>query len=293
MALYAFDGTWNVDKEGSEKDTNVIWFRDAYAGTVSYVEGVGTRLGVFGKVFGGITGAGGHKRVHEMVRQLRRNFEAGDTVVDVIGFSRGAALALHFANTLEQGVDGHPDPIPVRFVGIWDTVPSFGVPGSPADPTFELDMPDNAARLCHAMALDERRLAFPLQRPEEQQQDLSHARRLHEVWFRGVHSDVGGGNGNNGLASISLEWMFAHAQAMGVPLDPAKVAENAARIKPATKISDHRFDLIKQRFRRVRSHDVVHESVNRRGDSDGREHNNPPIGLARVDNAGNPVGSFA
>ncbi|MGH9657644.1 MAG: phospholipase effector Tle1 domain-containing protein, partial [Bryobacteraceae bacterium] len=60
MALYAFDGTWNEDKPGADKDTNVVWFRDAYIGSQNYWEGVGTRFGLLGKLFGGITGAGAH-----------------------------------------------------------------------------------------------------------------------------------------------------------------------------------------------------------------------------------------
>src|SRR5438270_11329190 len=58
MALYAFDGTWNSDKPGTEKDTNVVWFHDAYTGPKHYWSGVGTRLGLAGKLVGGITGAG-------------------------------------------------------------------------------------------------------------------------------------------------------------------------------------------------------------------------------------------
>jgi hypothetical protein len=59
VALYAFDGTWNSDKKGAERDTNVVWFRNAYLGRVEYQKGVGTRLGRAGKVAGGISGAGG------------------------------------------------------------------------------------------------------------------------------------------------------------------------------------------------------------------------------------------
>jgi hypothetical protein len=40
MPLYAFDGTWNVDQPGTEHDTNVIWFRDAYNGPRHYWEGI-------------------------------------------------------------------------------------------------------------------------------------------------------------------------------------------------------------------------------------------------------------
>ena len=51
--LYAFDGTWNQDKEGTENDTNVLWFRRAYDGDAIYFKGVGTRLGFLGEAIGG------------------------------------------------------------------------------------------------------------------------------------------------------------------------------------------------------------------------------------------------
>src|SRR4051794_3782346 len=99
MALYAFDGTWNEDHPATELDTNVVWFRDAYAdGNVFYLSGPGTRGGWLGKIAGGITGLGAKTRVNEGLRALATNIAEGDRVVDIVGFSRGAAIALHFAN---------------------------------------------------------------------------------------------------------------------------------------------------------------------------------------------------
>ncbi len=292
VALYAFDGTWNLDKEGTEHDTNVVWFRDSYNdGVVNYWPGVGTRLGVFGKAVGGITGAGGRKRISEAIAAARQNFKNGDTVVDVVGFSRGSALALHFANTLQQGIAGHEGVPSVRFLGLWDTVPSFGVPGNPIDLGWELHLPDNAEHCYHAMALDERRYNFPLHRLEEHQEDTSNPPRLTEVWFRGVHSDVGGGNDNPGLSSIALAWMFDAATRAGVKFKVPNLTANGARRKPGSPISIHRFDSILH-FRTVRSSDWIHESVKfQKGDKD-RQYNNPPNGAALVNDAGGGVGTF-
>ena len=33
-----------------------------------------------------------------------------------------------------------------------------------------------------------------------------------EVWFRGVHSDIGGGNDNRGLNDITMKWMMLKAK---------------------------------------------------------------------------------
>jgi hypothetical protein len=52
MPLYAFDGTWNLDKPGTEHNTNVVWFHDAYTGPKHYFKGIGTRFGPLGHIVG-------------------------------------------------------------------------------------------------------------------------------------------------------------------------------------------------------------------------------------------------
>ena len=94
MALYAFDGTWNSDKPGTDQDTDVVWFHRAYTARKRYWTGVGTRFGVIGRVAGGITGAGGHDRIREALDELAKNFRAGDTVVDVVGLEAVVVLVV-------------------------------------------------------------------------------------------------------------------------------------------------------------------------------------------------------
>lgn len=296
MALYAFDGTWNRDKPGTEQDTNVVWFRDAYAeGRPFYEKGVGTRFGKLGRVLGGIAGAGGRSRVKRARERLERNFARGDTTIDIVGFSRGSALALHFANKIERkGVktpDGKVVPT-IRFLALWDTVASFGAPSIPLNIGWDLDLPDNVEKCCHALALDERRHTFRPERLEVRVDDVKDAGRLEEVWFRGVHSDVGGGNKNPGLSSIALHWMFVKAKAAGLPIDSKVVTKNRARLKAESPISVHEYDKVKQRFRRVRPDDQIHHSVSFRKDTRKREHSNPPVGVAVVTDSGRRVRGF-
>jgi uncharacterized protein (DUF2235 family) len=283
--LYAFDGTWNLDKPGTDRDTNVAWFRRAYDGQVVYWQGVGTRFGAPGRVVGGLTGAGGRERVDEAVQMAVLAQDGPDPVIDVVGFSRGAALALHFVNQLAK----LPAPPPVRFLGLWDCVPSFGVAVVDANLGWDLELPDNVAKCYHALALDERRQSFHLHRPDARVEHADQEGRLFEVWFRGVHSDVGGGNINPGLSSIPLAWMFTKAAAAGLPLRPQVVAENATRPDPAAAISPAPwYDLVKNSRRVVRWNDQVHQSVRL---VDGC--NNPPTGLAVVDDSGGVCGKFA
>jgi hypothetical protein len=241
MALYAFDGTWNkpdTDSDDLDENTNVYNFLHFYAANdpdaqrqiEDYKTGVGTRFGEPGRIVGGFFGAGGRNRIREMVASFAQNWQRNgpeDRTVDVIGFSRGAALALHFCNQLAKGVAVGAEKIKpaIRFLGLWDVVPSFGLPGilsreaNDINIGWELDVPSTIANCFHAMALDERRGAFNVQRLDSEQDDFP---RIQEWWFRGVHSDVGGGNGNVLRGNIALRWMLQRAAECGLPIDLAR-----------------------------------------------------------------------
>src|SRR3954468_4907938 len=127
MALYAFDGTWNSEKDAGEydKNTNVVRFKDLYASTKFFYKGVGTKHGFLGKIVGGAFGVGGQERIAEARRDIAKQFSAGDRDIDVVGFSRGAALAVDFANVIADDgvmVNGVNERPPVRFLGVWDVV---------------------------------------------------------------------------------------------------------------------------------------------------------------------------
>ena len=273
MALYAFDGTWNEDEPEGANDTNVVKFGDAYAERKFYLEGVGTRLGFVGKILGGVTGAGGRIRIREAMEQLDHNFAEGDRTIDIIGFSRGAALVLHFANEIREDRDGAE----IRFLGLWDVVASFVVPGNNLNIGWTLSLPDNAKKCYHAMALDERRGNFPLTRVRAPAGGLSTVDRLQEVWFRGVHSDVGGG-ASVGLSSIALCWMLRRAREDGLPIDGAKIRKHEASFDPDAPISKN-FDPKLDPPRRILQSDAVHGSVRPRGKVGGTEHNDPLPGM--------------
>ena len=231
MALYAFDGTWNEDEEDPADDTNVVKFRDIYrrnGGRAEFIPGVGTRFGSIGRFFGGVFGMGGQTRIEEMYDKLVANWQNDDHVIDIVGFSRGAALGLHFANVIDQaGIkDGdtvlEPNPT-VRFLGLWDVVASFGIPINfvlnfhDINLGYDLTVPASVGKCAHAMALDERRQTFRVTRLNRH----NSLANVEEVWFRGVHSDVGGGNDNAALSNIAMHWMLQRAAEAGLPIEPA------------------------------------------------------------------------
>jgi uncharacterized protein (DUF2235 family) len=119
----------------------------------------------------------------------------------------------------------HPE-TEIRFVGVWDTVGALGIPidgirfprltrrWSFHDTTLS-----RSVRFAyHALAIDERRRPF---RPTLwEQQDDAVGQTLEQVWFAGVHSDVGGGYDDPALAEIPLLWMVERARACGLAFEP-------------------------------------------------------------------------
>jgi hypothetical protein len=107
------------------------------------------------------------------------------------------------------------------FMGVWDTVSSVGWVWDPVHIPYTAKNPDLSIGR-HAVAIDERRCFFRqnlFSSPLEGQD-------LKQVWFAGVHSDVGGGypEAESGLSKITLEWMFCEACHAGLILDRTRVA---------------------------------------------------------------------
>jgi len=269
MALYAFDGTWNSDEEDNIQDTNVARFKELYMGNnAEYTEGVGTRFGHIGKAFGGIFGAGGRTRIDEMYDELCENFQAGDEAIDIVGFSRGAALAVHFSNKIcEEGIklsNGQSKKVKIRFLGLWDIVGSFGIAMKSLidfqkiNLGWDIDTVHSCVTHCyHAMALDERRETFNVTRLDPGHEYTN----IREVWFRGVHSDVGGGNNNVNRSNIALNWMLEKANECGLPINKTKsMLPRYKRLDLFAMVSENK-DLEKDPRRKVLHGDSIHESA--------------------------------
>ena len=118
------------------------------------------------------------------------------------------------------------DEISIHFVGVWDTVGALGIPIDGFRPpllsrlwTFhDTTLSRYVLHAYHALAIDERRRPF---RPTLwQQQGDATGQTLEQVWFAGVHSDVGGGYRDTGLSEISLLWMAEKARGCGLRFKP-------------------------------------------------------------------------
>jgi uncharacterized protein (DUF2235 family) len=117
------------------------------------------------------------------------------------------------------------------FVGVWDTVSSVGWVENPLKVPFIADNPDIEIGR-HAVAIDERRAFFRSHLWRPSAAAATHGPQdVKQVWFAGVHCDVGGGYAEpeSGLAKIPLEWMLNEAVAAGLCVDEGKRGEILGR----------------------------------------------------------------
>ena len=112
----------------------------------------------------------------------------------------------------------------VDFVGVWDTVDAVGLPLAIADVwnkvVYAFKFPDGklnkeVAVGRHALALDEARASFaPVLWNEEDFRQAGGDPRIKQVWFAGVHSNVGGGYPHQGMSLVALDWMMSEAASL-------------------------------------------------------------------------------
>ncbi|MBE70671.1 MAG: hypothetical protein CMO07_08005 [Thalassospira sp.] len=106
--------------------------------------------------------------------------------------------------------------VPIECVGVWDTVGSLGIPGDlgrrliPAKYHFyDVQLGGHVRVALHAMAIDEKRSAFsPTLWVKEKGTKLPDKQIVEQVWFPGVHSNVGGSYDDCRLSDITLDWMI-------------------------------------------------------------------------------------
>jgi uncharacterized protein (DUF2235 family) len=113
----------------------------------------------------------------------------------------------------------------VHFLGVWDTVSSVGWVWEPLSFPYSTRNPGIEV-VRHAVAVDERRSFFRqnLMRQADHQD-------FQELWFPGVHSDVGGGypEKDGGLWRPPFEWLLREAEKAGLRTDPERLRRVLSR----------------------------------------------------------------
>lgn len=244
------------------RNSDQIAYYDAGVGTLAdpqFKSPVAKRIS---KWLGLGLGVGLLKNVEQAYSYLMEHYETDDRIF-IFGFSRGAYTArvlagfIYACGLLESGNQnlipyaiklfrskkrpywifgrGVPQfevlmkfkstfgrPVDIHFLGLWDSVSTFGWIYNP------IFLPYTTNNKCvkvvrHALAIDERRSFF-----QPMLWGVKHegVQNIKQVWFAGVHSDVGGGypEDESGLAKVALKWMIDEARGseIGLVVDQKK-----------------------------------------------------------------------
>lgn len=267
--IVCLDGTGNQFKEDISNVVKLfrVLIRDQTQ-VAFYHPGVGTLADPdyktpiakkINKLLGLAFGRGVTRNVEQAYSYLMDHYAEGDRLF-IFGFSRGAYTArvlaafIHSCGLLEPGCQNlipyamklykkvdfpvlnrfkstFGRKIEIDFLGLWDCVSTTGWVYNPMFLPYTTN--NQSVRIIrHAIAIDERRSFFKEMRWGRK---FAAVQDIKEVWFSGVHSDVGGGypEKNSALSKIPLQWMIEQAlnlladqaadqERFGIRIDPDK-----------------------------------------------------------------------
>ncbi len=249
-----------------------------------YDKGLGTG---FRKITGNALGYGFSKNVRQCYEFIFENYQQGDRIF-LFGFSRGAATVRSLTGFIdlvgilprsrEKLIDeawkiykisdkdkreraaedfiavNHTMWATVDFLGVWDTVAALGLPETRLDRILDWIVPhgfhnfrlsDSVLNAYHALAIDDVRKSF---NPVLFEPSSNSNGKLKQVWFMGMHTDVGGGYPEKELSDIVLEWMICNAVKHGMHIfdDPKRRSKGLCAPDPNGYMHDSRNTMMKK-----------------------------------------------
>ena len=277
---------------------------------VFYDWGVGS---YYDPVMGGVLGKGLNKNIMDDYRYIVQNYAPGDAIF-LFGFSRGAYTVRSLCGLINNcGILKRPEArlieaafahykrpgkayAPrgeaskafrmahahagnrVTFAGVWDTVGALGIPFSflgllhKKDEFYDTKIGPNIDIARHALSIDELRSDFEptVWQPRD-------GLDLKQVWFAGVHSNIGGSYApdkeTGGLLSdIPLRWVINEATQAGLTMEPHLAAGLKDRADAKLHNSRRHIYRSKRPYYRPIDHGkgdvLMHQTVKQRWDND-------------------------
>lgn len=262
--IFCADGTWDTPSNHTNVYKLFKALPTTATQIAFYDDGVGNDGTPLEKLLGGAFGDGLFQKIKYGYTKIAHVFEPGDEIF-IFGFSRGAftarslsgmitACGLPSANFDDALTDAAFEvyrsnnadrrasllaqlkakyamtATPIKMVGVWDTVGSLGIPAlfGKVDPLIYGFLNTNLSALVqnayHALAVDERRAEFPPTLWVPPATPVP-GQTVEQVWFAGVHCDVGGGYPESGLSDLTLGWMMGKAKNLGLQIDDAVWAQ--------------------------------------------------------------------
>jgi uncharacterized protein (DUF2235 family) len=226
-----------------------------------YDTGIGSEGSILKRIYDGATGTGISENILQAYRFLIENYEPSDeiflfgfsrgafTVRSLAGLIRNSGILKpeyldkmarayniyrsrkaayqprEIEATLFRKTFAVEEYTKIKFIGVWDTVGALGNPLllngilSRKNQFHDTELTSRIENAFHALAIDEKRKNFKATLWHQKTNAKNQV--LEQVWFQGVHSDVGGGypQSESGLSDISLKWMLGKAQSCNLKFE--------------------------------------------------------------------------
>ncbi len=256
----------NIDDKGIPQ----IKFYDAGVGSSSFDKE--------DQILGGVSGKGIDKNIKDAYKFILLNYEIGDEIY-LFGFSRGAYTARSLAGFIrncgiikpqfihlvdeayelyrDRNEYTNPDSdlmvgfkkqycfelvTPIKFIGVWDTVGSLGIPIPSRRKSnalrykfHDVKISSTIENAFHALAIDERRKLFEptlWELSETVKKNKNHKQVMEQRWFSGVHCNIGGGYIDTGLSDLAFDWIKNKAESVGLHFS----LDNLQKINPVQNV---------------------------------------------------------
>lgn len=162
----------------------------------------------------------------------------------------------------------------IHLIGVWDTVNSLGLIMDSWNRVarklglfcfHDVRLRKNVMHAYHALAIDEQRWYFYPRLWDSD--DIKRAKgEVEQVWFAGVHGNVGGSYEDAGLSDIALNWMLCHAVNKGLRIDWKKLnikPNPHGKLRLSHKEGFWKYSFLKY-MRKIPNNAKIHESVLKR-----------------------------
>lgn len=263
--VFCADGTWDDPNNNSNVCQLYNALENLPEAQIPvYDSGVGSDGTPVDKILGGAIGAGLFQKIKDGYSAISAPYQPGDQIF-IFGFSRGAYTARCLAGMiaicglptvnqqdsacLDMAFEAYRnaaqrdllldtlntaykmDNAKIQLLGVWDTVGSLGIPalfGSIDVIQYgflSTTLHEDVLTAVQAISIDEQRMQF---QPAVFAPSAFPNQTLVQVWFSGVHCDVGGGyapdNNNASPSNIPLLWMASYAKAAGLQFKPGALS---------------------------------------------------------------------
>jgi uncharacterized protein (DUF2235 family) len=264
--IFCADGTWDDPMQATNVYAMFKAITTSSEQLAYYDDGVGSDGTPLQKLAGGALGDGLFQKIQDGYTKIAHAYDQDDDIF-IFGFSRGAYTARSIAgmiaicglptgNFSDQFVNDafqayrnpgqraaflqtyNPYDAKIKMVGVWDTVGALGIPAivGSVDPILygflDTNLHPDVLNAYQALAIDERREEFPATLWTPPAMPVP-GQVLEQIWFSGVHCDIGGGySDDDSLSNITFAWMLSKAVALGLQVGPNVLPQNPFPASP-------------------------------------------------------------